>query len=228
MTIGEFERQLRGRFEVREETFRHGDLFLDLIMPRAADELLDEKEFERDERLPYWADLWPSARAMARWLLDQPLEAVNTPGVELGCGIGLASLVLRDRGVDVLATDYYADALLFTRANAQRNGIADPRTALLDWRAVPPDFGRFELVFAADVLYERRSIDLLCPVLRRLVGPRGRAVVADPGRAHLDAFIRRMRDEGWTMHELGVIKEPQPHVQRTSRVQLIQFTRGEA
>ena len=34
-----------------------------LETPRSADELINEIDFERDERLPYWADIWPSSTA---------------------------------------------------------------------------------------------------------------------------------------------------------------------
>jgi len=36
-----------------------------LTKPRSADDLLSEADFERDERLPYWADIWPSSTALA-------------------------------------------------------------------------------------------------------------------------------------------------------------------
>ena len=39
-----------------------------LASPRSAEELINEADFARDERLPYWADVWPSAIAMARAL----------------------------------------------------------------------------------------------------------------------------------------------------------------
>ncbi len=75
------EAELRARFEVREERFEHGEWAVELILPRAADELIDESEFADDERLPYWAELWPSARGLARHLLDAPADAYLGAGV---------------------------------------------------------------------------------------------------------------------------------------------------
>jgi len=199
------EADLRRRFTVRTEPFVHEGLTLDVLLPHAADELIDEEEFEADERLPYWADLWPSARALARWLLDGPVPA--GPVLELGCGVALPSLALRSRGADVLATDYYPDALAFARANAERNGLPELRTALLDWRAVPPEMGRFGAVLAADVLYELRNAESLALALPRLVAPGGRAVVADPGRVYRGEFLDRMAARGWTLQEERV-REP--------------------
>src|SRR3954462_3822844 len=98
------EAELRARFEVREEAFRHGDFAVRMLLPRAADELIDAAEFDADERLPYWADLWPSARGLTRHLLDPPPRERRI--LELGSGVALPSLALRSLGADPLATDY--------------------------------------------------------------------------------------------------------------------------
>lgn len=190
------EAALRRRFATREEAFEAGGFRVSVLLPRAADELIDEAAFDEDERLPYWADLWPSARALARHLLalpDAPPRAI-----ELGCGVALPSLALRSRGTDVLATDYYADALRFAEANAARNGLGPLRTAELDWRW-PPEGARWPLVLAADVLYERRNADALAALLPRLVAPAGRVLLADPGRVYAGVFRDAMLRAGWSV-----------------------------
>ncbi|MBV9772607.1 MAG: methyltransferase domain-containing protein, partial [Gemmatimonadetes bacterium] len=160
------ESELLRRFVTRVEPFVHGAFWLDVLLPRAADELIDESDFDEDERLPYWADLWPSARALARRLLDGPAPAGRV--LELGCGVALPSLALLSRGADVLATDYYDDALRFARVNAERNGLPALAARLVDWRDLPPDLGRFDTVLAADVLYEQRNAEALAAVLPRV------------------------------------------------------------
>ena len=50
-----------------------------LLRPRDAEALLSEEEFSRDEFLPYWAELWPSATAL-RWIRC-PSPACASPGV---------------------------------------------------------------------------------------------------------------------------------------------------
>jgi len=216
------ESALRARFQTRVEWFEHGTLSLEILMPAAADMLIDEDEFEADERLPYWADLWPSARALARHLLEQPTPAGRV--LELGCGVALPSLALLARGADVLATDYYDDALRFARTNAARNGLTPLATAHLDWRAVPEGFGRFDLVLAADVMYEQRNAETLAEVLPRLVAAGGRVVIADPGRAYLEAFRTRVEARGWTARDLAVREEiSDPASGAFSRVRIVEL-----
>ena len=71
--------------------------------------------------------------------------------------------------------------------NARRNGAAI-RTATCSWHDVS---GRWPMVIASDVLYERRNADALLDVLPRLVAEGGEALVSDPGRAAAGAFIER-------------------------------------
>jgi predicted nicotinamide N-methyase len=212
------EAELRARFDVREEHFEHGGWAVELILPRAADELIDETEYGTDERLPYWAELWPSARGLTRHLLDEPAPSASAgqgadggwAGVrvlELGCGVALPSLALRGRGAEVLATDWYGDALRFARANAARNGLPPLRTEMLDWRHPPPGAG-FDLVIAADVLYEQRNVAILAALLPAVTAPGGTVLVADPGRTYAGEFLHTMREGGWDVDEAGMRMEP--------------------
>jgi predicted nicotinamide N-methyase len=164
--------------------------------PVSADDLIDEEDFDRDERLPYWAELWPSALALARHLSARDLTGVRA--IELGCGVGLPTIVALARGAKVLATDHYEDALEFTAHNATTNLDREPDTALLDWRT--PDIeglGTFDLVLAADVLYERKNAAALADLVPKLLAPGGKAVFADPRRDEAPVYLEAMEGNGF-------------------------------
>jgi predicted nicotinamide N-methyase len=172
-----------------------GDVTLET--PRSADELINEIDFERDERLPYWADVWPSSIA-----LSGVVSALNGNGnraLELGCGLGLVTIAALRAGFDVLATDYYEDALLFARRNGLSAAGREPRTRHVDWRAFPDDLGRFDLVLASDVLYEREYATLVADAIVASLAPGGVALVADPGRVALLAFVTACEQRGCTV-----------------------------
>ncbi len=171
---------------------------LDLMAPRSAEDLLSEEDFDRDERLPYWADLWPSSYALADRLASESGRVAGAPLrlLELGCGLGLVTIAALTAGFDVLATDYYADALLFTRANSWRVLGADAPVRLVDWRSLPADLGTFDRVVAADVLYERRYTTIVADALARTLSPCGTALVADPGRTAITEFLRECEARG--------------------------------
>ncbi len=164
--------------------------------PTSADALIDERDFERDERLPYWAELWPSAIALARYLLRQDLSGRRA--IELGCGVGLTTVAALARGAEVLATDHYEAALDFTVHNAWANLDLMPRTALLDWHAPEAErLGTFDLVLAADVLYEQRSVPALADLVPTLLAPGGEAIFADPRRKDAPLFLELMQERGF-------------------------------
>ena len=158
-----------------------------ILKPANPDDLIREEDFVLDERLPYWADVWPSSIILAEKLLE--LKGSGRTAFELGCGVGLSTLAATSAGFDVLSTDYYEDALDVTRANVFRNLGILARTRLVDWRHFPEDLGTFDLVFASDVLYEKEYAELLPILLRRLLVPGGVALVADPGRVAAPVFV---------------------------------------
>jgi predicted nicotinamide N-methyase len=217
------EADLCRRYATRVELFVHAAWQAGLLMPGSTDDLLDEAEFVRDERIPYWAELWPAARVLARHLLERDLP--RGPVLELGCGLALPSLALHSRGIEVLATDYYDDALAFARVNAQRNGLPDLPTALLDWRSPPPGLGPFPTVIAADVLYEARNLDAVGQALAFLTAAGGEVLLADPDRRHLPAFVAGMAARGWQIDELARVPELQQSARRATTVVLLRLTR---
>ncbi len=161
-----------------------------------ADALIDEEDFDRDERLPYWAELWPSAVALAQYVSKEDLADRSV--VEFGCGVGLPSIVALARGADVTATDYYAVALDFVRYNARVNLSLEPETRLLDWHAPETgELGPFDLVLAADVLYESRNVPALAALMPTLLVPDGEVLLADPRRKDAPTFLEKMREGGF-------------------------------
>jgi predicted nicotinamide N-methyase len=160
---------------------------LSLLRPRDAEALLDEEAFERDEFLPYWAELWPSALALARAVGVRALRGART--LELGCGLGLPSLAAAAAGGRVLATDWAPDALAITERNAARNHLT-VETLCVSWTAPEAllDRAPWDLVLASDVLYEERNGEALLPLLPRLGGE---IWLADPGRPAAGPFLER-------------------------------------
>lgn len=186
-----------------QEAFVDGHVF-SILKPANADDLIREEDFVRDERLPYWADVWPSSLILAGKLLK--LDGAGQSALELGCGVGLCTLAATSTGFDVLSTDYYQDALDVTRANVFRNLGRAARTQLVDWRHVPRDLGTFDLVFASDVLYEKEYALLLPIILCRVLEPQGTALIADPGRVAAPMFVEACEAHGLKIRD----KETRP------------------
>jgi predicted nicotinamide N-methyase len=195
---------LTHRFRTSVEDATVDEHTFSILRPANSDDLIREEDFVKDERLPYWADVWPSSIVLAGKLME--LKGHGKTALELGCGVGLSTLAATSAGFDVLSTDYYEDALDVTRANVFRNLGKIARTRLVDWRHLPLDLGTFELVFASDVLYEKEYAELLPILLRGLLAPTGLALIADPGRVAAPVFIEACAKHGLAIRE----KETRP------------------
>ena len=169
---------------------------LSLLQPQEAAELPDDGPVEWAPVAPYWSVLWRSGLALARELDGMQLRGRRI--VELGCGLGLPSIAAARAGAEVLATDACPDALELVAHNADANHVR-VETATLDWSnpGEPAAQARFDLVLAADVLYERGSV---APLLSLLPDLAPEAWVADPGRPAAGAFVEEARRR-WYVEE---------------------------
>ena len=127
--------------------------------------------------------------------------------LELGCGLGLPSVVAGLRGAEVLATDWSDEALAVAALNAERNG-ARIETARLAWADAAPAGAAWDLIIGADLLYERRNVDQLLALLPRLGTD---VLLADPGRPALGAFLEGAA-EAWTIELLPADELPRSGV----------------
>lgn len=171
---------------------------------------------------PMFGVLWPSGVQLAARLALRPVHASERI-LEIGCGLGLASLVAHRRGADVTASDrhplagaFLAENLLLNRLgpmkfrrqdweDAPEDASEDPRqptAAVRGAAAAPPDGdGRFELIVGSDLLYERDARGLLAGFIARHAAPGGEVLIVDPDRANRSAFNRRMAAEGFGLRE---------------------------
>jgi predicted nicotinamide N-methyase len=188
------ERTILDRFDVITSTVELDGDSLSILHPRDADALIDEAAFNRDERLPYWADVWPASIALAR-----TVRAMNGAGrtlLELGCGVGLVASAAMKAGFAVTASDYYEDALEFTRVNSAHNAGHEAQTLLLDWRQLPVAVPAYDVVAASDVLYEASYGPIVSRAIATMLAEKGRALIADPGRVGSPAFFSALSDVG--------------------------------
>ncbi len=185
-----------------------------LYVPSDPDAVLartTEEEFRAsDERMPYFATLWPSGRALAREILAGPSLA-GLRVLDLGCGVGAAGIAATARGADVTFLDWEARALALVRRSLERQGLRGEAVAA-DWRA-PPALGLFGRIVAADVLYEARNLPAVVPFVAAHLAPGGEAWIADPGRGHAVDLVVRMREQGLRLVEEKTLLLPDSPVE---------------
>jgi predicted nicotinamide N-methyase len=176
---------------------------LRLLQPQESAELPDAGAVEWAPVAPYWSVLWRSGVALACELDGVALRGRRV--VELGCGLAIPSIAAARAGAAVLATDACAEALALVARNADANDV-HIETATVDWAEADELLRRapFDLVLAADVLYERASVALLLKLLPQLASE---AWLAEPGRPAATAFLEQARGR-WSAEtrERGVVQ----------------------
>lgn len=143
---------------------------------------------------PLFGVVWESGKVLAQLMLGHEIAGLRV--LEVGCGIGLASLVLRRRGADITATDQHPEARAFLDANAALNGLARIPFVRSGWHEPHTGLGHFDLIVGSDVLYERDAVALLADFIDRHARPACRVIIVDPGRGLQGRFSRRMRALG--------------------------------
>ncbi|HMO39589.1 MAG TPA: 50S ribosomal protein L11 methyltransferase [Saprospiraceae bacterium] len=154
----------------------------------------------QDERIPYWAELWPAAVGLSRYLVLSGAIQAGMQVLEIGCGLGLPGIVAGRLGAQVTLTDYLPEALDFACRNWKLNNVEPARYQLMDWRNPLPELAA-DLVLAADIAYEQRFFEHLPAAFRALCRPGGRVLVSDPGRPIATDFFANLPQQGFQMKQ---------------------------
>jgi predicted nicotinamide N-methyase len=195
--------------EAIEETVREHVLIEDrdflIDRPAASDKLLDHPSvraaFAADEYMPYWADLWPAARMLAKTIVREPWpvppSGERLHALEIGCGLGLPGVAALAVGLRVTFSDYDATALRFAADNARLNGFDAFATLQMDWRYPPAHF-RVPVVLASDLIYEMRNVEPLVELVGRVLAPGGICLLTDQDRVPSHFLREALRDAALT------------------------------
>jgi predicted nicotinamide N-methyase len=194
---------------VQRHALPDGDAYL--VLPRDWEQLRHE-EGGAGRPVPYWARLWPSGRALARAVADDPPPA-GARVLELGCGLALPSLAAARAGARVLATDGAPEAVVFAAHVLALNEV-DAEVAHASFETHGDALvarGPWDVVLAADVLYTQANARQAARLLPRLLAPGGEVRLADPERAGARDFlalargaftVRTTRADGVALHRL--------------------------
>ena len=192
-------------YQTEKKTITIGEFEISLLSISNVDELYahlvskgDEHEDVKDERIPYWADLWPSALGLAQFLVQSRIIKRGITVHEMGCGLGLPGIIAGKFGAEVLFSDYLTEVLGFTEQNWNLNLTAKASFKKMDWRH--PDLNtKAEVLLASDVAYEKRSFEFLPKAFKSLVFPCGKILVSEPNRLYAQEFFDSLRFHGFNV-----------------------------
>lgn len=152
---------------------------------------------------PLFGLVWPSAQKLAD--LMQTWEVGTRRVLEVGCGLGLASLVVHRRLGDITASDCHPLTEGFLNANVLLNHMPHIKYVTGNWGRANPALGRFDLIIGSDILYERSHPDQLAAFIERHAAPQAEVLIIDPDRSNRSAFTRCMAQSDFALTETAIV-----------------------
>lgn len=185
---------------IRYQTIEFGDVDIHLRTLR------DKQQYSDDDNVaeglgissaswPMFGVVWQSSEVLAHLMFG--FEIAGKRILEVGCGIGLASLVLNHRLADITATDHHPEVEYFLQQNVKLNSgklIPFTRTG---WSDEDSGLGDFDLIIGSDVLYERDHVDLLSDFIEQHAKYHCEVIIVDPGRGNHARFSKKMVSLGY-------------------------------
>ena len=148
---------------------------------------------------PLFGQLWPSAQKLAD--LMQVWDFGQRRVLEIGCGLGLASLVIHRRLGNITASDCHPLAELFLKTNLGLNGLPPMTYCAGQWGVANPSLGTFDLIIGSDVLYERSHPEQLAGFIQCHAADQAEVVIIDPNRGNRSGFHREMARLGFLLSQ---------------------------
>lgn len=188
-------------YQVKHETLAVGDFHFVIRS------LLNNRQYADQDGLaaaagiseaswPLFGLLWPAARVLAEQM--QTREITGKRVLEIGCGLALASMVVHRRRGNITACDRHPLAQDFLEQNLYLNNLPNLAYQTGHWDRDNPDLGKFDLIIASDVLYERDQPLALADFIDRHSSDQVDVLIVDPDRGNRNPFCRRMTGLGFT------------------------------
>ena len=176
--------------------------------------LLDKQQFHDPQGLalalgvssatwPLFGLIWPSAQKMADLMQTWQLQGLRI--LEIGCGLGLASLVIHRRLGNITASDVHPYTQRFLDANLRLNDLPDMAYAQGDWAGHNTPLGQFNLIIGSDVLYERNHPEQLAGFIQRHAADHSQVLIIDPNRGQRAAFHKAMQAQGFGLTQTDIL-----------------------
>lgn len=190
------------QFQYQTIEFKNMDIHLRTLKDKNQyDESYDTKDIDglSSANWSLFGVLWPSGQVLSNIMQDYDIENIRI--LEVGCGVGLSSLILNHRNANITATDFNPEAKLFLDENTRINSDTDIPFVCANWKNQNDELGEFDLIIASDVLYEQFQLKDLSNFLQLHSKKESKIIVVDPGRGNSNKFTKIMAQLGFTHKE---------------------------
>jgi predicted nicotinamide N-methyase len=172
------------------------ELFADLDREFSAhfDELSDPAKDLPEP--PLFGSLWPAAEGLANYLLQKSWPLRGQRVLEIGCGLGLPSLLCAKLGAQVETMDHHPGVASLLARNCQRNKLKTLTFHLASFQNTSARLGTYDLIIGSDILYEPDLYPKLEDFILRHAAQNCQIIIADPGRYAVSRFGAQLKTKG--------------------------------
>lgn len=144
---------------------------------------------------PIFGKVWPSAIVLAEYLVGRELTKGRI--LEIGCGLGFPSLILKKKGEDITASDGNPYAEKFLKLNCLQNNLEMPKFLIVDWTQTQTEI-KYDLIVGSDIIYERTHPAELASFLSETLAEWGKVILCDPNRSLFQKLKMAMKVKGFS------------------------------
>ena len=177
------------------QTIHYGNRSIDLLVPNQVDVKKLYKALSEENpntHFPFWTQVWPSAIAMAQFIVQENHRFLGKHVTELAAGLGLPSFVVSKFANQVYCTDYLQEAVEVMEKSITYHGIKNINCGIIDWNNMPTDLPKTEIVLVSDVNYNPVDFEILYQVLIGFLQKDCTLILTTPQRLLAKPFIERL------------------------------------
>jgi predicted nicotinamide N-methyase len=156
-----------------------------------------EEEYDNEQQdtpAPYWAQVWPAAKALCKVIAAEPELIKDKTVLEIAAGLGLPSLLAAQFAKKVIATDYVDNAIELMKRSAEYNELNNMQCLVMDWNDMDKEL-KPDVVLLSDVNYDPIHFDTLYLLLSGFIQNGTIVLLSTPQRLVAKSFMDRL--EQW-------------------------------
>ncbi len=197
-------------YKTKQETIAINGISLNIVSLANKNQFYDpDKKAEKlgitDGMWPISGLVWPSGLVLAR--VVSQLNLTNLSVLEVGCGIGIASLIAAYKDADITASDYHPLVKTLLFKNAKGNDIHTIKYIHGNWNHPISNHGKFDLIIGSDLIYEAADCELLSVYINCHLAAKGKVMLIDPGRRKAGKIKKSMEGLGFQYKAIKVDEE---------------------
>lgn len=140
---------------------------------------------------PFWAQRWPSSKAMASFLTTETNWIEGKQVLEIGAGIGLPSFIIANLTKGMIISDHARDAVELLEKNIAHLKLQHVKAMCLDWNNFPDDI-KADTLLLSDINYEPGQFGPLLALVQRFLAEGTIIILSTPQRLTANPFVTEL------------------------------------